>query len=875
MVTYNFLYTSNQTLQEQLEEIKIPADASVLVRIHTAIHPEEQAVDLAKRIRRILPKACIFGTTTSSVIFHGRLMPDKCLISVTVLKEGTVHSVMLPMFQNYQLRDPAEVASVIRERIIQPDTRLMLTFFTSLYTDAFRFAQTCNEYLPGVRMIGGIANTAEVSLVDFARPSFVFNDEGALKDGGIFASLSGKELEADTGYATGAENIGDEVKITRAFGTCLMETDHGNAADYYKAGIGDFLTENPELTNIFPYVYSDNREIPFLVYYKQNTTLSELFPVRVPYNRMMYLDHLDVDPSRVGDFLVSNHRIVPGRKVERAFIYDRKIIADNQKLFSQISRFRKGETLFGYSCISRSMIYSNCVKWELSPYEDTDMAGCITAGEIACRNGQNTFANCSFVAAVMGEETSDLPLNEYAFSHTEGLAEDNHLLLDYLTNAEMYFEKKQDEETSSLLKAIRENYETRLLYTGSGQMGNLSRLLFDIRLARTDKVCFITMPSAGVMETFLSPDKISRIHQRYVDHCRQFVKRKGLEIYEGEGRWQLIIGAAADFSQMDFEILMRQLSSELVQNLEGEEPVAARFCLLTDFDAEDILKLYSTASLDMERKGLQFLVYKDEINDEKKFREQYEMARIIKDAITNDRVIPYYQGIRNNQTGKIDYYEALMRIAGSDGKIYQPDQFLPVAREYGILYDRLSYVMVQKVLREFDGRENVKCSINLSVQDIRNRDMVTLIFDFLSKTKYPGNFVFELLENEDIDNYEYVCQFTTRINMLGAKLALDDFGSGYANLMHIIRLEFNIIKIDGEIIRQCTTNKKCQDLIRMLSLWKKSNRNNIQIVAEYVENREIQHLIEISRIDYSQGYYFSRPEQNPAGLTLKEQSMES
>ncbi len=867
MFTYNFIYTSAKEIRSGLASLELKCESEVFVRIHTAIHDAEQSVRVACLVKEVIPEAKIFGTSTSSVIDKGSILADKCLISVTVLEHGKVSVMMKHTFEKYDSVKPEVLAKDLSNNT-DKGTKMILAFFTSLYSDVYRFVEECNKCMPGIPMAGGIANTSEVSLIDFAKPSFVFNENGWMKDGAIFAVFSGEKIDAMVSYASGAETIGDETEITKAYGPCIIEINHDCAANYYKTCIGDILDEHPEFTNIFPYVYSDNTDIPFIVYYRHRGTLADFFSPDIPYNNKYISEHPDVDINETRDYLVANHDIVEGKKIKRAFIYDKKIIADNNKLYHSINDFEKAETLFGYSCIARSIIYSNCAKWELSPYADTGLSGCITAGEITCNNGRNTFANCSFTVAVIGEKRSTQALNEFALSNTEKLVEDNKLLLSYLTNIEKYFSGRKNMEASGLLADIRMNYETKLLYGKSGKIGNLSHLYFDINLDRTDKVCAISVPNAKIMETFMQKSETDRIFRNFNDKCLEYSEKNSLEIYEGRNKWEIIIGAGEKTSLSDFEMMMHELNEEMISADDVDNALAIRFVILVHFGVSDLQAIYNSAVLEMEKKKLQFLVYKDETVTEKNFREQYDMTKIIKDAIVDDRVVPYYQGIRNNETGQIDYFEALMRIRGSDGKIYTPNQFLGVAQDYGVLYDRISYSMIQKSLERFKDEENKKISINLSIRDIKNRDVVSYIFKFLSNVAHPENFVFELLESEDIDDYEYVYQFTTRIHMLGAKLALDDFGSGYANLMHIIKIEFDIIKIDGEIIRQCTTNKKSQDLIRLLSLWKRSSRNDISIVAEYVENKEIQKLINVSKIDYSQGYYFAKPEENPKGLSI-------
>ena len=137
--------------------------------------------------------------------------------------------------------------------------------------------------------------------------------------------------------------------------------------------------------------------------------------------------------------------------------------------------------------------------------------------------------------------------------------------------------------------------------------------------------------------------------------------------------------------------------------------------------------------------------------------------------------------------------------------------------------------------------------------------MTDYLYDFLPVAKYPENFIFELLENEDIDDYNLMVEFVDKIHELGAKIAIDDFGSGFSNLQHIINLQSDIVKIDGSIIKNCCINSSAENLIALISAWKSLSNSDVDIIAEYVENEEIQKKLMSYSIDFSQGYYFAKP----------------
>ena len=127
-------------------------------------------------------------------------------------------------------------------------------------------------------------------------------------------------------------------------------------------------------------------------------------------------------------------------------------------------------------------------------------------------------------------------------------------------------------------------------------------------------------------------------------------------------------------------------------------------------------------------------------------------------------------------------------------------------------------------------------SINLGIRDIHNEALTRFIYGFLSTTPHPEHFLFEILENEDVAEYETLLRFIDNIHRLGAKISIDDFGSGYSNLLHMANIPADFLKIDGSIIRNCCVNEDSASIIALITTFKSLASHNIGIVAEYVEN---------------------------------------
>ncbi len=233
-----------------------------------------------------------------------------------------------------------------------------------------------------------------------------------------------------------------------------------------------------------------------------------------------------------------------------------------------------------------------------------------------------------------------------------------------------------------------------------------------------------------------------------------------------------------------------------------------------------------------------------------------EIYELLHYAINNDKVVPFYQGIRNNLTGKIDKYESLMRVIDQNGKIYAPGYFLESAKTLK-LYISLSKIAIDKALKDFEF-QNYQLSLNISLYDIQSSDLSTWLLDRLKRLNDPSKIIVEFVETENYNNNNDLMNFLNEARKIGCKIAVDDFGVGFATYTSIVSLKPAIIKIDGDIIKNLANNYESKIIVE--SICYMANLISSEVVAEFVENEEIQSLIIENNIHYSQGYHFSKPQ---------------
>lgn len=867
MFTWNFKHISKSRLADTFSQLKLEqSGGDVLCRIHTATHLPEEAVELARYIKELVPDAKIFGTSTSAVILNGKLLPDQCIISISQMKSGHINTARFSTIdkETNEYITPDEMCQKVKDEVLGEDTELLLTFLTVKCNEVFNFVEKSNTYFPGVKMLGGIADGQGGGLNSLPDNSFVFDEKGWSDDSIIFAAIDGENLECSCLYATGVESIGKEMEVTDTFSRAILKLDGKDAAQVYSSGIGNVIDTKNDIAILFPFVYSDAPEFPVFVDYNEELSIEDSFPKDDLRYAPYYDSHKLLLTSEKKPYIKANHNVKVGKKLKRAFIYDKKIISDNRAMFRKIESFKKAESLFVYSCILRSTMYSNCVKWELSGYENSNMSGCITFGEIVNDEGINRFVNGTFVVAVMGEESYSQLYNPFAFQHSEALSIDNKELLKYLSLIAKNAEAEEDPDSIDAVKSFVRDCENKILFSDKISVPNEAALNLDIGVKGMDRLCIIEVSNTTNMKSVFAEQLINLTFKNYISKCESFARSKDYGVYYIRG-WRIAIGARSYLTSLSTFISdMEELQRILFYNDEKYIPLVPAFSVIDNCTVDNYNSAYNSSKIRMWQKNMQFSVCdaKKNLIDSDVLRENYHMVDVINYALANGKVVPHFQGIYDNKAGCINHYEALMRLEDEKGRVYYPNSFLNIARYYGLLYDSISMMMVKKVLEKFKDSEETGVSINLGMRDIRNREIIDYIYDFLSVVKHPELFTFELLENEDIDDYNSMIEFVDKIHELGGKIAIDDFGSGFSNLQHVINLEIDVVKIDGSIVKNCCDDPGSENLIALMSMWKSQVHNNIRMVAEFVENEAIQNKLLEYNIDYSQGYYFSKPSAN-------------
>ena len=240
----------------------------------------------------------------------------------------------------------------------------------------------------------------------------------------------------------------------------------------------------------------------------------------------------------------------------------------------------------------------------------------------------------------------------------------------------------------------------------------------------------------------------------------------------------------------------------------------------------------------------------------KEAKENLQVIKMVKIALDNYKIVSYFQPIINNKTRLIEKYESLVRLIDEEGNIVAPQSFLTISKK-GNYYNKITDRVLENSFKILD-TVKTKISINISVLDIENEQTNKTIFRLLDEYKEDNNrIIFELLEDENVKNFTTLKEFIQKVKKRGVLIAIDDFGSGYSNFERLLEFAPDILKIDGSIIKNIHNDTFNRGIVETIVTFAKSQ--NIETIAEYVENEEIFNLLNEIGVTYSQGYYFGKP----------------
>jgi EAL domain-containing protein (putative c-di-GMP-specific phosphodiesterase class I) len=254
-----------------------------------------------------------------------------------------------------------------------------------------------------------------------------------------------------------------------------------------------------------------------------------------------------------------------------------------------------------------------------------------------------------------------------------------------------------------------------------------------------------------------------------------------------------------------------------------------------------------------------YAVYESGMQDAMQSNMELEMD--LREALENDQFFLAYQPTFDLSDMSPTGLEALIRWEHPTRGIVQPDDFIPMLEETGLITEIGRWVLDEACAQAACWRERgypIAMAVNVSGRQLDTDELVGDIAHALSHSGLePAALTIEITETTLMRNIEETARRLAEIKQLGVGIAVDDFGTGYSSLAHLQRFPVDALKIDRSFISGLTHNQEGETLLRTLVQLGKAL--SIKTFAEGIEQQRELSLLKDENCDSGQGFLFARP----------------
>ena len=331
----------------------------------------------------------------------------------------------------------------------------------------------------------------------------------------------------------------------------------------------------------------------------------------------------------------------------------------------------------------------------------------------------------------------------------------------------------------------------------------------------------------------------------------------------GGDEFALLLGDAGPDQAVAMAVKLRAALAEpfTLEGIALQANVSIGIALFPD-DGHDFTGLLRKADMAMyaaksSRSGHQIYVNANDSRGDERLRTLQEL----RDALRTDELTLHYQPKINLATGEVCGVEALVRWKHPTRGLLQPDQFLTLAEEAGLMHDLtqvvLGMALDQAATWQAQGRP-VTVAVNLSASSLIDAGLPARIAGMIAARDLTASaLLLEITEDFLMADRDRAHAILTLLRESGIQIAIDDFGTGYSSLSYLRDLPIDELKLDRSFVTPMADNARAFTLVA--STVALAHGLGLRIVAEGVEVEEA--YFDLARLgcDQAQGYYISRP----------------
>ena len=831
MKSKNITFTSIQELKSSIRDKAFEDGKGLLVQFFCAKTEIDFIKEVQEFFQKKFPQCSFIGATTDGVIDNDQVYPSlRSVINFTYFDKTFLRTTtaLTSDFDNGSFA----CGRTLMEDICTKRTKAVIAFADGLHTNGEEFLQGCSSYNQDIIITGGLAGDNG----EFKK-TFVFDKEAIIDKGAVAVALDSTELFVATHYSFDWMPIGKKMKVTKAKGNRVYELDGERIVDVYEKYLGK------EVAKLLPKI---GIEIP-LILEKNGMIIGRSVLAKHEDGSLMFAGN--VEEGAEVRFGVGHFETIMKRNSQHI-----------QKLLSSLKH--KSEAIFIYSCMARRRFLDTMAKKEFEAVAKVaNVSGFFTYGEFFHFHNQNQFLNETMTFLALSENmkrVDDEDIYQMTKNQEDYKINTIHAVA-YLANA---VSKELSELNDTLEEKVAKSVEYiqhQAFYDMLTMLPNRTSLINDLKKEEGKTIILVNIDNFATINDFYGHVvgdevllQVALILRQYCNSTNKIYKLSADEFaIISQTKWDNKKEIKAQIKRI-IDLIEQQYFNLANHKIHISITVSAAAILTTGaglINADMALKL-------AKRTNRKFVIFNEELQLSKQIEKNMQIVHLIKNAIKNDGIVPFFQPIVDIKTDKVIKYEALIRIIDEKGEIHSPFTFLEASKKLKF-YPQLMRAMVEKTFKKCASKD-VCFSINLTFDDILDADFIRFLFDLMDKYDNAKKVTVEILETQSVRYEESLQNFVNKVYEKGANIAIDDFGSGYANFEHIINIKCDYLKIDGSLIRNLDTDKNAGLIVETILVFAK--KLGKKTVAEFVHSKEILEIVKKLGIDYVQGYYLGKPE---------------
>ncbi|WP_165312589.1 bifunctional diguanylate cyclase/phosphodiesterase [Vibrio ziniensis] len=823
MFTSSLLITSEQSVKSALDENAVANDGVNLIQLFSNQSPDD-VVNIANQLMAMYPNAHILGMSSSNVIHQGTIHHNATLLIFTQFQNVSLSSTVV----NYTDQLLVDCSKIARRLNLQRDSKAIICFADRMeFTRRERITQF--SQFSSVPIFGGASCTTD-------NGRWVLRGNQYYENALVAVALHGETLHITSDSYTEWNPIGRMFRVTKAQGRDLQSLDGESVHAIYDRYLGEWQSVPIELLRHFPLIKGDIRQ------------------------QDIYLPL-----TLTADGILMNRELQVGDEVRFCFDHPLLTLGQVQIGADRLQKFQPDQ-IFVYNCLSRLEFMDE--NTELLPLQNVANAyGTYCAGEMT-RTGEHQQVlhhSMTYLALREGELQVAYQPSTRELDGDNVIAPLFCLIRNALADVDRMnhnLEQKIQSQAAMLTASYRVDKRTGLanrevLRERLSSMSNDDHLL-TLKLTNFSRINEKYGYQVGdQLLQDLSDNFLTYMHQRLEGRSTLYAI--------GVGEWACVFSSEfnSNYIHQQFSTFVEQLENFNFEpyGLPEVDYLSVSLCAgfvsrrdFPDLGKDELLLRAIEARRVAQTQNRHFYCASDMQAREQVRQEQLSWLSCVSRAVLGNNVQVFAQPIVKAKTHEISSYECLVRIE-DDGEIILPGRFLPII-EGTHLYSRLSRQMISRTFELMRSRSE-SFSINLSPQDFMSDRTLRHLEEAILQLADPTRVGLEVLETEQIKDYGHMIEVCNHFRSLGASIIVDDFGCGYSNIDEIVKLEPQIIKLDGSLIRNIDKDVKqrkiAQQLVRLCQVL------DAKTVAEFVHNEEVCRISEDMGIDYLQGFYLGQP----------------